>query len=349
VIEGPGTLVKGMFELDHNGEISLARFPYFALSDGDKATLRADRAPDGTLKVTMRGDLFDGRGFIKSTTSGPAGEKSKQASRDFDLDVKVGTVTGYNVESLRNLELRMSRRNGHIRTFGMAARLGNSSLSGDLRAYPGGRQVIYLEASDAGAMLRFTDMYSRVVGGQMWLAMDPPTVDGHPQDGVINVRDFAIRGESELQKVAANGSSDRTEGQQFGSGVNFTRMRAEFTRRPGKLSVRDGVVWGPAIGATLEGNFDYAHDDVRLRGTFIPAYILNNFLARFPIVGTILGGGQNEGIFGMTYEVTGPPGNATLRVMPMSMFAPGIFRKVFEFRGADADRNAVPPNSSTTR
>ena len=69
VIEGPGTLVKGMIELDANGEIVLASFPSFALSDGDKATLRADRAADGTLKVTMRGELFDGRGFIKSATS----------------------------------------------------------------------------------------------------------------------------------------------------------------------------------------------------------------------------------------------------------------------------------------
>jgi len=130
--------------------------------------------------------------------------------------------------------------------------------------------------------------------------------------------------------------------------VTFARMRAEFTRAAGKLSVRDGVVWGPAMGATLEGQFDYLHDDVRLRGTFIPAYALNNFLARVPIIGTIIGGGQNEGIFGMTYEVVGPPGNATLRVMPMSVFAPGIFRKMFEFRNAD-DRNAVPPDFSATR
>ena len=143
VIEGPGTLVKGMIELDANGEITLASFPSFALSDGDKATLRADRAPDGTLKVTMRGELFDGRGFIKSATSTPTGKESvKQASRDFDLDVKLGTLTGYNVEALRGVELRMSRRNGHIRSFGMIAKLGgNASLMGDLRAYPGGRQV----------------------------------------------------------------------------------------------------------------------------------------------------------------------------------------------------------------
>jgi len=350
VIDGPGTQVKGMIELDQNGEIALASFPSFALSDGDKATLRADRGPDGTLKVTMRGELFDGRGFIKGATSAQSGEKNNKTARDFDLDVKLATVTGYNVEALRGVELRMSRRNGHVRQFGMVAKLGTSaSVSGDLRAYPGGRQVVYLESSDAGALLRFTDMYSRVIGGQMWIAMDPPTADQQPQEGVINVRDFAIRGESELQRVASGTYNDsRVPPQAMGAGVTFARMRAEFTRAPGKLSVRDGVVWGPAMGATLEGQFDYQHDDVRLRGTFIPAYALNNFLARFPIIGDIIGGGKNEGIFGMTYEVVGPPGNATLRVMPMSMFAPGIFRKMFEFRNAD-DRNAVPPDFSPTR
>ncbi|MEA2875143.1 MAG: hypothetical protein QOF14_339 [Hyphomicrobiales bacterium] len=351
VIDGPGTLVKGMIELDANGEIALASFPSFALSDGDKATLRADRVADGTLKVTMRGELFDGRGFIKSATSGPSGEKSKQAARDFDLDVKLATVTGYNVEALRGVELRMSRRNGHVRTFGMLAKLGtNSSLTGDLRAYPGGRQVVYFEANDAGALLRFTDTYSRVVGGQMWMAMDPPTADQLPQEGVLNVRDFSIRGESTLEKVAANGNDPNGRmPQAIGSGVTFSRMRAEFTRSPGKMMIRDGVVWGPAIGATLEGQFDYARDDVRLRGTFIPAYALNNFLARVPIVGMIIGGGQNEGVFGMTYEVVGPQGNATLRVAPMSMLAPGFLRKIFEFRGAESDKNAVPPYSSPTR
>jgi hypothetical protein len=349
VIEGPGTLVKGMIELDANNEIVLASFPTFALSDGDKATLRADRAPDGTLKVTMRGELFDGRGFIKSATSSQGGDKSKPSNRDFDLDVKLGTVTGYNVEALRGVELRMSRRNGHVRTFGMAAKLSSSAaLMGDLRTYPGGRRVIYLESNDAGALLRFTDVYSRVVGGQMWAAMDPPTTDQLPQEGVVNLRDFSIRGESTLERIAANnGDPNRPTAQSFGAGVTFTRMRAEFTRSTGKLSVRDGVVWGPAMGATIEGSLDYARDNVGMRGTFVPAYALNNLLARVPIVGLFMGG-QNEGVFGMTYEVVGPVSNATLRVNPMSMMAPGFLRKIFEFRNEN-DRNAVPPLSSPTR
>jgi len=47
-------------------------------------------------------------------------------------------------------------------------------------------------------------------------------------------------------------------------------------------------------------------------------------------------------------QVVGPTGNATLRVNPMSMMAPGFLRKIFEFRTAD-DRNAVPPLSAPTR
>src|SRR4029079_9340927 len=141
--------------------------------------------------------------------------------------VKLATVTGYNVEALRGVELRMSRSNGHVRQFGMIAKLGTSaSVSGDLRAYPGGRQVVYLESNDAGALLRFTDMYSRVVGGQMWIAMDAPTADQQQQEGGINSRDFSVRRESELRGVASGSYTDSpAPPQATGAGVTFARMR----------------------------------------------------------------------------------------------------------------------------
>ncbi len=37
--------------------------------------------------------------------------------------------------------------------------------------------MIYLETNDAGAFFRFTDTYSKMVGGQLALAMDPPTAE----------------------------------------------------------------------------------------------------------------------------------------------------------------------------
>lgn len=348
VIEGAGTSIKGMVELDSDGDIVSANLPVFALSDGDKASVKGERAPDGTLRIAVRGEVFDGRGFVKATMKGASPEqKARSSIRDLDLDIRLGAIAGFNGEALRGFEGRMSRRAGQIRTLSVNAKVGrDSALVGDLRGR-GGRQVVYLETNDAGALFRFTDTYPRIVGGQMWIAMDPPTPDQSPQNGIISLRDFAVRGEAALDRVAASGpapgfDSGARATRQQSSNVQFSRMRVEFTRSPGKLTLRDGVIWGPAVGATLEGQLDYSRDEMRLRGTFVPAYALNNMLARIPIVGIFLGGNENEGLLGVTYEVVGPPGAPTLRVNPVSAVAPGFLRKIFEFRGAD-ERAFAPP------
>jgi hypothetical protein len=338
VVDGSGTQVKGMIEIDNDGEVVLANFPTFILSDGDKASLKAERAPDGTMKVTMRGDVYDGRGFVKGAMSGPGEEKGKPSTRDVDLDIKVGALVGFNGEALRGVELRVSRRAGQIRSFILNAKVGrDSTLLGDLRAYSNGRQVVFFQTNDAGALFRLTDTYPRIVGGQMWIAMDPPTAEQTPQDGHLNVNNFIVRGEPALERIAG-GTAPTESGarpQAANNGVEFNEMRVNFTKSAGRLAIRDGVVRGVMLGATLEGHIDYSHDDVRMRGTFLPAYALNNMFAQPPILGLFFGGGQKEGLIGITYEVVGSPHAPTLRVNPMSAMMPGILRKPFEFRGPD--------------
>jgi hypothetical protein len=99
------------------------------------------------------------------------------------------------------------------------------------------------------------------------------------------------------------------------------------------------------VGATLEGHIDYSHDDVRMHGTFVPAYALNNMFAQPPILGFFLGGGQKEGLIGITYEVVGSPHAPTLRVNPMSAFTPGILRKPFEFHSSEEGFPQQPNDS----
>jgi hypothetical protein len=342
VIDGGGVSIKGSLEIDQNGDLMNANFPTYSPSDGDKASLRAERGPDGVVKVTMRGEVFDGRGFLKSAISGKeADAKSKTKNFDLDVDLKLGAVAGYFGEALRSVDCKLSRRNGVIRSFTLSGKLGRDTpLTGDLRGHAQGRDVIYLETNDGGAFFRFTDTYSKMMGGRLQLAMDPPTVEPSAKEGLINVFDFSVKGESSLDRVAAGGSSGAQ------NGVSFSRLRAEFTRQNGQLSIREGVVKGPAVGATIEGSIDYPGNQVRMSGTFVPMYGLNNMFGQIPIVGLFLGGGSNEGLIGVTYEVVGTPGQPVLRVNPISAMAPGVLRKIFEF-GTGKQNNPVelPPNN----
>ena len=176
----------------------------------------------------------------------------------------------------------------------------------------------------AGAFFRFVDTYSKLVGGQLQLAMDPPTVEPSAKEGLISVRDFSIKGEAALDRLAAGGAAGAP------GGVSFSGLRAEFTRQNGQLTIREGVLKGLTIGGTIEGSIDSA-SQVRMSGTFVPLYGINNVFGQIPVLGLFLGGGSNEGLFGVTYEVVGTLGQPVLRVNPISAIFPGVSRKIMEF------------------
>jgi hypothetical protein len=345
VVDGAGVSIKGSLEVDQNGDLMNANFPTYSPSEGDKTSLKADRGADGVVRVTMRGDVFDGRGFLKSAISGKEADvKSKTKNYDYDVDLKLGVVAGNNGEAVRSVDAKISRRGGTIKSFALSGKLGRDTpLTGDLRGHAQGRDVIYIETSDAGAFFRFTDTYAKMVGGQLALAMDTPTIEPRAKEGLINVRDFSIKGEASLDRVAAGGPNG------VPNGINFSQLRAEFTRQNGQLTIREGVVKGPTIGATIEGSIDYPGNQVRMSGTFVPMYGLNNMFGQVPILGLFLGGGSNEGLIGVTYEVVGSPGQPVLRVNPISAMAPGVLRKIFEF-GTGKQNNPVdfPPSNNNS-
>jgi hypothetical protein len=339
-IDGQGTLAKGSVELDAVGDIVSANFPVFGLSEGDRTTLKVDRGVDGVLRVVMRGDVYDGRSFVKSSLGNAAPAKIKPHQVDADLDVRIGVVLGHNGEAVRGLDFKLSRRSGHIRSFTLSAKIGrDTALIGDIRPRSGDKvQVLYLETDDAGSLFRFTDTYPRIFGGQMWLAMDPPTQENTSQLGQLNIRNFSVRGEPALERVVAGASNNTAK-----SAVEFSEMRADFTRQPGRMLIRDGVLRGPLVGATIDGQIDYARDEIRMRGTFVPLYAINNMFGRIPIVGIFLGGGSNEGLLGITYEAVGPPSAPRISVNPISAVAPGLLRKLIPGPGMFDPNAPFPP------
>jgi hypothetical protein len=328
---GPGVSIKGSLEVDQNGDLLNANFPTYSPSEGDKTSLKAERGQDGVVKVTMRGDVFDGRSFLKSAISGSSKEDSKNKLKnvDFDVDLKLGAVAGSNGEALRGVDLKMSRRGGVIKAFSLNGKVGGGTtpVTAEFRGRSQGqaRDVIVLRTNDAGALLRFTDTYSKVDGGQLMLAMEPPTPEAGAKEGLLNIREFTVRGEGALDRAAAGGPAG------VPNGVTFSALRSEFTRQCGMLTVREGVVKGPTIGLTVEGSIDFNANQVRMSGTIIPMYGLNNMFGQVPVLGLFFGGGTNEGLIGVTYEIVGTPGAPVLRVNPISALLPGVTRKIMEF------------------
>src|SRR5690242_7667859 len=241
--------------------------------------------------------------------------------------------------------MKFSRRNGAIKSLALTGKIGRDTpLSAELktRGHGVGRDLIYVQTNDAGAFFRFSDIYSKMIGGQLMLAMDPPTVEPSAREGLMNVRDFTVKGETALDRVVAGGPKGAK------STVSFTRLRAEFSRQNGQLTVRDGVVKGPMVGATIEGSIDYVANQVRMSGTFVPLYGLNNMFGQIPVLGFFLGGGSDEGLLGVTYEIAETRGTPVTRSIPNKAMAPGVWRETFEF-STDKQKYKIELTQSTNR
>ncbi|MDE1569498.1 DUF3971 domain-containing protein [Aquabacter sp. P-9] len=350
-LEGSGTLIKGSLELSNAGEVNGANFPVFQISDGDKASLKADRAGD-VLKVKITGEVIDARGIMKSLMSTPATaatansssaaarreQRQNRTGQDVDVEAKIGALTGNHGEVLRQMDLSLGRRGVELRSFQLSAKAGrDGTVAGEIRGMPNGKRAMLVTTSDAGAVLRFLDVYPKIDGGEMWVVLDPPRSDPSPQEGTLNLRDFVVRGEPGLAILsdAARDSSGKAEA---GTAV-FQKAQAKFTRTPGAIAVREAAIWGPVAGVTLDGSVDFIAERIGIRGTYVPAYGLNNLFSKLPVIGALLGGGPNEGLVGVTFEIVGPLSGPRLTVNPLSAVAPGFLRKMFEFR----DQNDAPP------
>jgi hypothetical protein len=309
---------QGRIEFDRTGGLSLARMDTLRLSSDDDARVDVTPSANG-LKFTVRGKMLDARPFIRAVRS----RSAPASTGDIEVDAKLDKAMAFNDETLDDASLSMSRRGGRLRSLKLDARVGRGEVTASMSE--GQQRDIIVQSNDAGALLRSFDIYRRMRGGGFELTAPS---DGKGQ-GFMAIRDFAIVGEKALGSV----TSGRQENGQMV--VNFSKARVAFRQDEGQLFIQESAIWGPDIGATLDGLLDFQSDNMSLTGTFVPAYALNNFFAKIPIIGALLTGGQYEGLLAVTFKVEGPIGNPTLSVNPVSAVAPGFLRKLFEFRNQD--------------
>jgi len=330
-LEGPGALAKGQIKIASDGALQSARLTALKLAAGDDMKVDYDRLAGGGSKIAVRANAIDARPIIRALTS-PGASPVAQAG-DVELDLKAGALNGMNNETIAGLDARLAVRGGVVREYRMSGRLGQAPLSGQLARGEDGAMGLVIESGNAGDFLRFFDIYRRMRGGGMLLQLDG---NAPVMSGVMVVNGFILDNEPALARTAGQAEGNPNS-------VSFTKLRAGFSVGQGRIAIRDATMWGEAVGGTLEGAMDFNRDRIDMTGTFVPAYGLNNMFNKVPIVGTILGGGQNEGIFAVNFRLSGKVSQPTLAINPLSAVAPGILRKFFGVLGPDGTFSGAEP------
>ena len=330
-------LIRGSADAAADGSIQAARLTQARISAGDD--FKGDIVNSANvIKATVRGSTLDARPFIKSLTE--AGSPSQAGGPDFDIDLKIATAIGANKQTIGNLELNASRRGGDDRVTLLRGRIGQGAVSASREA--GGD--LRLTSSDAGALARFADLYSRMEGGNLDLTL---RTGGDSSAGAATITNFVLKDEPAFRQLVAAGQAQTPGVAVDPSAVRFQRMTATFERSPGMLDIKDAVIYNPNMGLTAEGRINFARSEIDVSGTFVPAYSVNSMLNKIPLVGVLLGGGQNEGVFGISYRVRGAINAPQVSINPLSAIAPGILRKIIGAVDPTAAHGSFTPGDAT--
>ena len=335
-LSGQSFSLGGSATLGKSG-LTRARFDNVKLNRNDDVSVDVKRSGDG-YAITVRGSSLDARALVKQLLSEPEKVASSGSGKaaSITLDAAVDYVSGFDGEALSNVKVAYR---GSGRQIGSLSASGSTRAGGRLTVTDStetGRRTVKVQSADAGAVLRFMDIYPYMEGGR--ISIDLAAQDDAPLKGQIDARDFQLVDEPRLRSIVSTAPTGDTRTLNEAvradldtSRVKFERGFARVEKGKGYLSIESGVLRGPEIGTTFQGTLYDAKGNMAITGTFMPAYGLNRLFGEIPLLGQILGNGRDRGLIGITYKVAGNAKSPQVQVNPISAIAPGIFRSIFEF------------------
>lgn len=327
-VEGDVTLV--------NGALSSARFSRVALNRGDDVAVSVKRSGKN-YAVDVSGDSLDARSLIKQFTS-DVDTATKGAGADaISVSADVKSLTGFHDEVLSNLKLDYSGAGSRVNGLDVSATASSGAAITVKNSTGDAGRALRMKSADAGAILRFLNIYEHMEGGAITLSL-AGAADG-PMKGQVDASNFYVVNEPKLASIVSTKPAGDTRSLNQAvkadidtSRVQFERGFAEIDKGSGYLRLANGVLRGPRIGTTFQGTLYDKDNNMDMTGTFMPVYGLNRIFGELPLFGPLLGNGRDRGLIGVTYRLRGNANKPSLDINPLSVIAPGIFRSIFEYR-----------------
>jgi Protein of unknown function/AsmA-like C-terminal region len=334
-LDGEGLHLRGAIKVAANGKLAAVNMDEVNLGDDNVFSARVIPG-DGTTDLKIVGKNFDARPYIKNLISPlqqAAAPAASANTQDFTLNARFDRVTANRGEAVDNVTATLRARGGKI----AEADIKGNFLSGmpiviKVTALPTGRDF-RVNTTDGGAAIRAANFYSKVAGGQLEFSALIGNEQGSPlRNGQLLINNFEVRNEAALAELDKRGKPLKS-GPRKG-GITFSKLYMPFTIDKQFVRLGDVVLRGIDMCATAGGVIRKADGAMDITGTMIPACGISGVLNHVPLFGEILNGGNsNEGLFGVTFAMNGTISKPNVQSNPISVLAPGIFRRLFDFKG----------------
>lgn len=340
---GPGLAVSLSARFADGGIVQSIDLPQVKIGQNDlSATLIRQK---GGWNISARGrkiDLIDWLAREKKVEEGLRREgKPLPPPASVTLSGSFGAVRMVDGPELGNVSVRVVRE-GHVwHELDASGTAGGRQFRAKITPTAQGR-LVSARADDLGALLLATDLTDQVIGGQaVFEGSFRPGVSG--VSGQAKVSTYRLRGVPLLGRLLAVASITGIPEMMGGEGLAFDSTEVDLRMDETTIDIREAFSSGLSIGITAKGLVNRNGNTLDLVGEVVPLAGINRVVGSIPILGDLLTGGKGGGIFAWTWSAKGTPSDPQVSVNPVSVLAPGIFRRIFQGTPGSETPAAPPP------
>jgi hypothetical protein len=369
-IDGPVLNATGTATFGRGGDLTSLVFPSIRMGPLNDLAFQLRRGPGGN-DYTLRGRSLDGsrigRNGTGQGTNGAHGSRPDDTPEGrFHISAQLERLAMRDGVSIMPFSMDLTGVGERPATLALSGALAQDKANGaagahigaNIVAVPEGRRMT-LTAANAGLLARGLFAFESMRDGTLDASVVLPgratdTTDPKVPDftGILKVTDFRMVNQSFLARLFSAGSLTGLVDLMGGEGMTLDSLEMPFSSKNNVISVNGARVAGPAIGASADGYIDRPKGQIALKGSLVPAFALNSFISNVPVIGDILASKKGEGIFGVTYSLSGDSEHPDISTNPLAMLTPGILRRIFEGHiptAANAPSNAPPDGQGTAK
>ena len=154
--------------------------------------------------------------------------------------------------------------------------------------------------------------------------------------GHASIRDFNIYNTPIIAKLLTMASFTGMVNLLTGEGMAFSHFDAPFEYKNKTLFVTNGKAFGNVMGITGSGAYNRATEVLDVKGVIAPAYSINTFIGKIPVVGSLLAG-KDGTVFAANYTIAGDISDPKISINPLSALSPSSLKDLFSNLFGDDD------------
>lgn len=330
-------VLNGKIEFDKKQQVKVIDiFDIKAPKTNAKAKIELANTKKQKVKINVSGSSYDlSEFFAKDEKAKPKPKVIKKNSKDDELEnvtdtdifIAVNSLWTNEFVSVKNFAGSAQLRNGiGIQEMHLIGNFGSNQkkyLKLDYTPRPGKEYLLAIDSNDAGGTMKFLRIYDNMRGGR--LSINGKREKNKNFVGHAKIRDFSIHNTPVLAKLLTVASFTGIVNMLTGEGLAFSHFDAPFEYQNQILTVPEGKAFGNVMGITVKGTYNRNTEALNMKGVIAPAYGLNTFIGKLPIVGNILSG-KDGTVFAANYSIKGNISDPDVSINPLSALSPSSLK-----------------------